>query len=86
MIFLGCEAVYSFTKLNGVTYQRAVTFITLFVFLHRPRCQMYRNFAFKNFSSWIRDYANLLGSRPVFCQVGCVPLYILADMTHREDL
>jgi len=31
MIFLGCEAVYSFTKLHGVTYQRAVTFITLFV-------------------------------------------------------
>jgi hypothetical protein len=29
------------------------------MFLHRPRSQMNRNFAFKDFSSWIRDYAKI---------------------------
>lgn len=29
------------------------------MFLHRPRSQMNRNFAFKDFSSWIWDYAKI---------------------------
>jgi len=63
IILLDCEAVYPFTRLHGVTYQRAVTFITLFMFLHRPRSQMNRSFVFKDFSSSIRDYAKFTGTQ-----------------------